>query len=198
MTLLHLQEFQSLASALLQRVTGVYREDSAFVLHKTHRSLFGEVRGVRGTKADETLDRGGTAWYAWKRCSSTEKSVRLMGTKHTKESKPPKRNTPTLLLELPLVVEAGQAKRLRAHLEAGRQFYNAVLSEGQKRLHRMKADPPGRRRGPFSVPTNRRGRQPSLRCANTMAFPNMPFMASPKHCGSVGWPTTLMPCWLSD
>ncbi len=52
-----------------------------------------------------------------------------------------KSKTPTFLLELPLVVEAGQAKRLRAHLEAARQFYNAILSEGQQRLRRMRADP---------------------------------------------------------
>ena len=49
--------------------------------------------------------------------------------------------TPTFLLELPLQVASGQAKRLRAHLEAARQFYNAVLSEGQRRLQRMRADP---------------------------------------------------------
>ena len=49
--------------------------------------------------------------------------------------------TPTFLLELPLVVEEGQARRLRAHLEAGRAFYNALLCEGQKRLRRMRADP---------------------------------------------------------
>ncbi len=49
--------------------------------------------------------------------------------------------TPTFLLELPLEVSAGQAKRLRAHLEAGRAFYNAVLSEGQKRVRQMRADP---------------------------------------------------------
>jgi hypothetical protein len=53
----------------------------------------------------------------------------------------PKEKTPTFLLELPLVVEAGQAARLRAHLEAGRQFYNAVLSAGQRRLRQMRADP---------------------------------------------------------
>src|SRR5437764_7867231 len=64
-----------------------------------------------------------------------------MGTKQTKQSKHPKEKTPTFLLELPLQVEAGQAKRLRAHLEAGRQFYNAVLSEGQRRLRQMRADP---------------------------------------------------------
>jgi hypothetical protein len=53
----------------------------------------------------------------------------------TKQKKPPKREqtekeprrkTPTFLLELPLEVNAGQAKRIRGHLEAGRQFYNAV------------------------------------------------------------------------
>ncbi len=64
-----------------------------------------------------------------------------MGTKKTKQSQPPKQNTPTFLLELPLQVEAGQAKRLRAHLEAARQFYNAVLSAGQTRLRLMKAGP---------------------------------------------------------
>ena len=64
-----------------------------------------------------------------------------MGTQNTRESKHPKQKTPTFLLELPLQVEAGQAKRLRAHLEAGRQFYNALLSEGQQRLRRMQADP---------------------------------------------------------
>ena len=53
----------------------------------------------------------------------------------------PQTKTPTFLLELPLVVEAGQAARLRAHLEAGRQFYNAVLSAGQRRLRQMRADP---------------------------------------------------------
>src|SRR5260370_12548891 len=64
-----------------------------------------------------------------------------MGTQQTSESKQPKQKTPTFLLELPLQVEAGQAKRLCAHLEVGRQFYNAVLSEGQKRLRQMRADP---------------------------------------------------------
>ncbi len=48
--------------------------------------------------------------------------------------------TPTFLLELPLVINEGQAKRIRAHLEAGRAFYNALLSEGQKRLRQMRAD----------------------------------------------------------
>jgi hypothetical protein len=52
-----------------------------------------------------------------------------------------RRKTPTFLLELPLVLDAGQAKRVRAHLEIGRLFYNAVLSQGWQRLKRMRADP---------------------------------------------------------
>ena len=69
-----------------------------------------------------------------------QKRERLMGTS-TAGEQPPKKKTPTFLLELPLAVEAGQAARLRAHLEAGRQFYNAVLSAGQRRLRQMRADP---------------------------------------------------------
>jgi transposase len=53
----------------------------------------------------------------------------------------PRKQTPTFLLELPLQVTQGQAARLRAHLEAGRQFYNAILSEGNQRLRQMRADP---------------------------------------------------------
>jgi hypothetical protein len=49
--------------------------------------------------------------------------------------------TPTFLLELPLVVDPGQAARLRAHLEVARQLYNAILSQGQQRLRRMRSDP---------------------------------------------------------
>ena len=64
-----------------------------------------------------------------------------MGKSPARERKPPKEKTPTVLLELPLEVDAGQAARLRTHLEAGRQFYNAVLSAGQSRLRRMRADP---------------------------------------------------------
>jgi hypothetical protein len=64
-----------------------------------------------------------------------------MGTRPRGERKSPKEKTPTFLLELPLAVEARQATRLCGHLEAGRQFYNAVLSAGQRRLRQMRADP---------------------------------------------------------
>src|SRR6266851_7455418 len=50
------------------------------------------------------------------------------------------RTTPTFLLELALRVNEGQAKRIRAHLEAGRALYNAVLAFGQRRLRQMRAD----------------------------------------------------------
>jgi hypothetical protein len=59
----------------------------------------------------------------------------------TDAQRPARKQTPTFLLELPLSVTPGQAKRVRAHLEAARQFYNAVLSDGQRRLRRMRADP---------------------------------------------------------
>jgi len=59
----------------------------------------------------------------------------------TEQGQETKQRTPTFLLELPLVVDAGQANRIRAHLEAGRALYNAVLSAGQKRLRQMRADP---------------------------------------------------------
>src|SRR5258708_33445144 len=65
----------------------------------------------------------------------------MVSKKHPQQSTPPTKKTPTFLLELPLEIEAGQAARLRAHLEVGRLFYNAVLSEGQRRLRQMRADP---------------------------------------------------------
>jgi len=49
--------------------------------------------------------------------------------------------TPTFLLELPLAVTGGQAKRLPAHFEAARCLYNALLGEALKRLNQMRADP---------------------------------------------------------
>src|SRR2546421_9854156 len=51
-----------------------------------------------------------------------------------------KSQTSTFLLELPLQVDTGQAKRLRAHLEAARALYNALLGESSQRLRRMRSD----------------------------------------------------------
>src|SRR5260221_10037307 len=52
-----------------------------------------------------------------------------------------KSTTPTFLLELPLAVTGGQAKRQQAHFEAARALYNALLGEALSRLKRMRADP---------------------------------------------------------
>ena len=99
-----------------------------------------------------------------------------MGTKPREERTPPKPNTPTFLLELPLVAEAGQAARLGAHLEVGRQFYNAVLSEGQRRLRRMRADPAqAGRPAPSPVPRGRSAQLLSPRCGSATAFPSTLF-----------------------
>src|ERR1700730_5591231 len=49
--------------------------------------------------------------------------------------------TPTFLLELPLRVDWAQERQVRAHLEAARCLYNALLSEANKRLRCMRNDP---------------------------------------------------------
>ena len=49
--------------------------------------------------------------------------------------------TPTFLIELPLRLDWSQQMQLRAHLEAARCLYNALLSEANKRLHQMRHDP---------------------------------------------------------
>jgi transposase len=49
--------------------------------------------------------------------------------------------TPTFLVELPLEVNAQQAKHLRAHFEAARCLYNSLLGEAMQRLKQMRSDP---------------------------------------------------------
>jgi transposase len=49
--------------------------------------------------------------------------------------------TPTFLLELPLQVDWSQERHVRAHLEAARSLYNALLGEAMKRLRCMRNDP---------------------------------------------------------
>src|SRR5207245_9499492 len=49
--------------------------------------------------------------------------------------------TPTFLIELPLQVDWSQESHLRAHVEAARCLYNALLSECNKRLWCMRNDP---------------------------------------------------------
>src|SRR5258708_13096405 len=64
-----------------------------------------------------------------------------MGKKHAEKRTPSRTKTPTFLLELPLVAEAGQAARVGGRVEVGRQFYKAVLSAGRRGGGRMRADP---------------------------------------------------------
>jgi len=49
--------------------------------------------------------------------------------------------TASFIVELPLRVNAQQSKRLRAHFEAARCLYNALLGEAMKRLKQIRADP---------------------------------------------------------
>src|SRR5215472_7145641 len=49
--------------------------------------------------------------------------------------------TPSFLIELSLQVDWSQERHLRAHLEAARCLYNALLGEANKRLHQMRNDP---------------------------------------------------------
>jgi hypothetical protein len=61
--------------------------------------------------------------------------------KGERTEKEPRCKTPTFVVELPLAVNAGQAKHLRAHFEVARLFYNAMLGEARKRLDHMRDDP---------------------------------------------------------
>jgi hypothetical protein len=49
--------------------------------------------------------------------------------------------TPSFLMELPLRLDWSQERHVRAHLEAARCLYNALLSEANKRLRCMRNDP---------------------------------------------------------
>ena len=60
--------------------------------------------------------------------------------------------SPTFVLELPLQASSQQAKHLRAHFEAARCLYNALLGEAMKRLRAMRADPRWHQAG--SIPTS--------------------------------------------
>jgi hypothetical protein len=83
--------------------------------------------------------------------------------------------TPTFLLELPLALNAGQAKRQQAHFEAARALYNALLGEALARLHRMWADPAqAGRHVPFQRHRNGNVRLPSPTCDRSMASLSMP------------------------
>src|SRR6266571_2663676 len=74
-------------------------------------------------------------------CSNSARAAQLLWSRNQRSSRMKKSTTPTFLLELPLSVDPGQAKRLLAHFEAARCLYNALLGEALKRLRQMRADP---------------------------------------------------------
>jgi hypothetical protein len=61
--------------------------------------------------------------------------------KAEQKQEPRRKSTPSFIMELSLIVQPDQAKRLRAHLEVARCLYNALLGEARARLSRMRADP---------------------------------------------------------
>src|ERR1051326_4806493 len=70
------------------------------------------TRGVSQNKGSKIWE-GGLPLMSRKRQPNTEQQT------------PARKPTPTFLLELPLQVTPGQAKRVRAHLEAARQLYRS-------------------------------------------------------------------------
>ncbi len=60
--------------------------------------------------------------------------------KKQKEKRKRPTATPSFQVTLPVEVDEQQAKALAAHFEMARHLYNAILSEGLKRLKRMRAD----------------------------------------------------------
>ena len=79
--------------------------------------------------------------------------------------------TPTFLLEKPLSVDPGQARHLRAHFEAARCLYNALLGEALIRL--------------------RSGTRPSRTCGTPTASRTMHCRPSQSKLSAPGWPSTL-------
>jgi hypothetical protein len=143
-----------------------------------------------GRTGNGTCVRGATVLYC---CGMSKKQKKPLG--ETREQAPG-RHTPTLLLELPLQVNAGQAKRIRGHLEAGRQLYNAVLSEGQRRLRRMRADPA--QAGLHErclAPASKSERRPFAGCGSSTASANTACTRMPKEPGKPGSRSTWMRCW---
>jgi hypothetical protein len=97
-----------------------------------------------------------------------------MGNKQAEERKPSKPKMPTFQLELPLEASTGQAARLGAHLEVGRQFYNAMLSAGRSRLRRMRADPAQAGRPVPSPERTSRSAKPPFRPCGSAVCPAAP------------------------
>ena len=108
-----------------------------------------------------------------------------------------KNTTSTFLLELPLSVDAGQARRLRAHFEAARCLYNALLGEAMKRLHRMHADTRWQAARRIQATEAETGAARRLLCntAGVWLFGVCPAQLCLRRCAMPGLPTISTRSW---
>ena len=105
--------------------------------------------------------------------------------------------TPTFLIELPLKLDWSNEKPLRAHLEAARCLYNALLGEANRRMRAMRTDPAqAGLHVPFLAPERSSEHFRSHVCASSTTFPNTNSMSLPKRHDAPGSPTTSTARWL--
>ena len=105
--------------------------------------------------------------------------------------------TPTFLIELPLKLDWSNEKPLRAHLEAARCLYNALLGEANRRMRAMRTDPAqAGLHVPFLAPKRSSEHRRTHVCASSTTFPNTNSMSLPKRHDAPGLPTTSTARWL--
>src|SRR5258708_9944962 len=100
-----------------------------------------------------------------------------------------RKKAPSCVLELPLVVHSQQAKLLRAHLEAARCLYNALLGEALKRMYRMRRDPAWQRA---------RGIPRSRKQERTAAFSDLRQKHGFSEYGMHGYAKVARCSWIAD
>ena len=93
--------------------------------------------GEEGWAKEQRIPRGlaktANVWYPF-----DQNMCSMIG---REEARVKRSKTSTFLLELPLRVDWSQESGVRAHLEAARCLYNALLGEANQRLRRMRNDP---------------------------------------------------------
>lgn len=103
-----------------------------------------------------------------------------------------RKKTPSFVLELPLVVNAHEARVLSVRFEAGRQLYNAVLGEALRRLDLMKQSRAwaAARRMPSGAPGSpeRKARAGEFALiAQTLGFTDYDLQAYATRCKNACW-----------
>ena len=105
--------------------------------------------------------------------------------------------TPTFLIELPLKLDWSNEKPLRAHLEAARCLYNALLGEVNRRMRAMRTDPAqAGLHVPFLAPKRSSEHRRSHACASSTTFLSTSCTSMPSSPVSLGSLTTLIVRWL--